>query len=64
MRGSKRGTGGPDLPPPPEKSQKYRVYNNIGLDPLKNQSAFNDGPSSARQWNAIEMAFRPMEARF
>ena len=28
------GTGGPD-PPPPEKSQKYRVLSKTGLDPLK-----------------------------
>ena len=30
------GTGGPD--PPPEKSQKYRVYGNTGPNPLKNCS--------------------------
>ena len=58
------GTGGPDDPPPPEKSQKYtgRASSNTGPDPLKNNKAtkpaFNDGPSSARQRNAIEMAFR------
>ena len=40
-------------PPPPEKSQKYRV-----LAILATKSAFNVGPSSTRQGNAIEMAFR------
>ena len=52
------GTGGPD---PPEKSQKYRVSFNTGPDFLKNykatKPAFNVGPSSARQGNAILMAF-------
>ena len=49
------GTGGPD-PHPPEKSQKYR-YLSTGPDPLKhhkaNKPAFNVGPTSARQRNAI-----------
>ena len=47
--------------PPPEKSQKYGVLSNFGPDPLKNhkatEPAFNFGPSSARQRNAILMAF-------
>ena len=48
-------------PPPPGKSQKHRVLSNTGPDPLKNykptKPAFNVGPSSARQRNAILMAF-------
>ena len=53
-----RGIWGPD---PPEKSQKYRVFCKSGPDPLKNHKAtkpaFNVGPSSAHQQNAISMAF-------
>ena len=57
MRGSRGGTGRRD---PPEKLQKYAV-SNTGPDPLNNhigtKSAFNVGPSLARQRNAILMAF-------
>ena len=50
-------------PPSLEKSQKYRVLCNTGLDPPEKsqsytQPAFNVGPSSTRQGNAITMAFR------
>ena len=57
-----RGAGGPD--PPPEISQKYGGYFfcNTGPDRLKNHKttkpAFNVGPSSVRQRNAISVAFR------
>ena len=55
-------TGGPD--PPPEKSQNIGFLSNTGPDPLKNHKAtkpaFNVGPPSARQRNAILM----MMARF
>ena len=48
------GAGGSD---PPEKSQNKGFLSNTGPDPLKNQKAtkpaFNVGPSSARQRNAI-----------
>ena len=47
--------------PPPEKSQKG-FLSNTGPNPLKHHKAakpaFNVGPSSARQRNAIQMAFR------
>ena len=47
-------------PPPPEKSQKIGFLSNTGPDPLKNHKAtkpaFNVGPPSARQRNAIYMA--------
>ena len=50
---------GPTLP---GKSQKYRVLCNTGPDPLTNHKgskpAFNVGPLSARQRDAIQMAFR------
>ena len=43
--------------PPPEKSQSYGFLSNTGPDPLKsykaNSQAFDVGPSSARQQNAI-----------
>ena len=46
---------------PPEKSQE-RFLCNTGPDPLNNhkgtKSAFTVGPSSVRQRNAIQMAFR------
>ena len=49
------GAGGPD--PPPEKSQSFRFLSNTAPDPLKNykaiKPAFNAGPSSARQRNAL-----------
>ena len=42
---------------PPGKSQSYRCPRSICLDPLENHKAtkpaFNVGPSSARQRNAI-----------
>ena len=48
------GAGGLD---PPKKSQKIGFLSNSGPDPLKNyeatEPAFNVGPSSARQRNAI-----------
>ena len=57
VRSSRRGTGGPDPPPPPEKSQNIGFLSNTGPDPLKNhkatKTAFNVGPSSASQRNAI-----------
>ena len=48
---------------PPEKAQKYRVsLQNWSRSPEKKHKAikpaFNVGPSSARQQNAISMAFR------
>ena len=46
---------------PAEKSQNIGFLCNTCLDPLKNHKAtkpsFNVGPSSARQRNAISMAF-------
>ena len=58
QRGGDRGSD----PHPPEKSQTIGVLSNSGPDPLKNhkatEPAFNVGPSSARQRNAIQMAFR------
>ena len=40
MRESRGGTGGPDPPPPLEKSQKLGVsFSNTGPDCLKNQTA-------------------------
>ena len=53
------GQGGPD-PPPPLKNHKHIGFlSNTGLNPLKNHKAtkpaFNIGPSSARQRNAIYM---------
>ena len=56
--GGSRGAGGLD---PPEKLQNIGFLCNTGPDPLKNHKAtkpaFNVGPSSARQRNAISMAF-------
>ena len=49
------GTRGPD-PPIPEKSQNIGFSSNTDPDPLKiaaTKPAFNVGPSSARQRNAI-----------
>ena len=48
---------------PPEKSQKnIRFLSNTGPDPLKShkatKSAFNVGPTSARQRNAISIKWR------
>ena len=49
------GAGDPD--PPPEKSHFFLFRCNTGSDPLKNNKAtkpaFNVGPSSACQRNAI-----------
>ena len=55
--------GGHRVRAPPEKSRKYRVPLQItGPNPLKNHKAtkpaFNFGPSSACQGNAMLMAFR------
>ena len=51
------GAGGPELPPPLGKLQKYKFLSNTGLDSLKNHKAnkpaLNIRPSSARQQNAI-----------
>ena len=57
MRGS-RGGGGSGSPDPPLKNHKYiGVLINTDPDPLKNhkatKTAFNIGPSNARQRNAI-----------
>ena len=59
-------------PLPPEKSQTLNIgfLSNTGPGPLKihkaTKPAFNVGPSSARQRNAIEWRFagRPIMARF
>ena len=60
MRGSREGCrwSGPSL-----KNQNAIVFlSNTGLEPLENhkatEPAFNVGPLSARQGNAILMAFR------
>ena len=49
-------------PLPLEKTKNIGLSRNTGLDRLKNykatKPAFNVGPSSARQRNAIKMAFR------
>ena len=59
QRGGGGGTGGTGSP---EKSQNKEFLSNTGPDPLKNHKAskpaFNIGPSSARQRNAMYMAFR------
>ena len=53
------GTGGP---PPLKNHKNIGFLCNTGPDPLTNliatKSAFNVGPASARQRNAISMAFR------
>ena len=58
MGGSVGGQGGM----PPEKSQKYRVSKQYWSGSPENHDttnpAFNVWPSSARQRNAILMAFR------
>ena len=57
--GGSRGGRGSGLPP--EKITNIGFLCNTGPDPLKNHKAtkpaFNVGPSSARQRNAISMAF-------
>ena len=56
-----KGIGGP-TPPPLKIHKNIGVLNNTGLDPLKNHKAtkpaFNFGPLSACQRNAISMAVR------
>ena len=59
MRRSRGGTGVPDPPPLPEKSQNYRGFSNNGPDHMKNQSAFYVGPSF--KWH---FAGGPTIARF
>ena len=60
MRGSRGGGGG--SAPFPENHKNIGFLSKSGPDPLKNHKAikpvFNVGPSSARQQNAIQMAFR------
>ena len=55
-----QGSGPP--PPPLENHKNIGFISNTGSDPLKShiaiKPAFNEGPSSARQRNAIKMAFR------
>ena len=60
MDGDPEGdTGGPDPPPPPPEKSHFFFFAilNTGPDPLKNHKAtkpaFNVGPSSASQRNAI-----------
>ena len=57
-----RGTGGPEPTTPPKNHKNISFLSNTGSDHLKNhkatKQAFNVGPSSARQRNAILMAFR------
>ena len=58
-----RGDRRSGTPPPPENHKNIGFLCNTGPDPLKkNHKAakpeFNVGPSSARQRNAISMAFR------
>ena len=57
-----RGGGGAGGLDPPVRNTKKVFFSNPGLDLLKHHKgtkpAFNVGPSSARQRNAIEMAFR------
>ena len=58
--GGSRGGRGPD--PPPRKFTKTGFLCNTGPDPLKDykatKPAFNVGPSSAHQRNAISKVFR------
>ena len=53
--------GGTGVLDPPENHKNIRFLSNSGLDPLKNyeatEPAYNVGSSSARQRNAILMAF-------
>ena len=66
MRGSRgkrrRGTGPPPPPRVISKKKNKGFLSNTDPDPFKNHKAtkpaFNVGPSSARQPNAIWMAFR------
>ena len=60
MRGFRGGQGGPD-PPPLKNHKNIGFLCNTGPDTLKNHKAnkpaFNVRPSSARQRNAISLAF-------
>ena len=58
-----RGGGGGGAPDPPWKNtQNIGFLSNTGSDPINintaTKPAFSVGPSSVRQRNAIEMAFR------
>ena len=59
MRGFRGGTGGPDPPDPPKNNKSIGFLSNTGPDLLKNHKAtctkpaFNVGPASVRQRNAI-----------
>ena len=57
-----RGGGGRGPDPPLKNHKNIGFLSNSGPDPQKNfeatEPAFNVGPSSARQRNAILMAFR------
>ena len=57
MHGSREGAGGRN--PLLKNHKNIGFLSNTGPDPLKNHKAakpaFNDGPLSARQWNAINM---------
>ena len=58
MGGSREGTGGPD-PPPMKNHKNIGFLTNTGPVPLKTHKMLGHvGPSSARQRNAIAMAFR------
>ena len=58
MGGSREGTGGPD-PPPMKNHKTIGFLTNTGPVPLKTHNMLGHvGPSSARQRNAIAMAFR------
>ena len=61
MGGSRGGTGGPD-PPPLKNHKNIGFLRKTGPDPLKITKLPSQhsmwGPSSARQRNAISMAFR------
>ena len=55
------GPDPPPPPPPPENHKNIGFLSNTGPDPIKihkaTKPAFNVRPSSARQRDAIEMAF-------
>ena len=63
MGGSRgEGGGGRGSGPPLKNHKNIGLHSNTGLNPLKKykatKPAFNVGPSSARQRNAIKMTFR------
>ena len=62
MCGSREGGGQGVWTPAPENHKNIGFSNNTGLESLKNhkttEPALDVGPSSARQRNAIYMAFR------